>query len=150
MGKKKVSIQSSEEVLKESEKIQSAADKSAAKSAVKKAVSGNIYVKASYNNTIITVTNPKGDVMAWASSGGMGFKGPKKATPFAASKIVETLVEKLNKSGLKDVIVYVNGIGGGRDSAIRSFMNHGYNILAINDVTPVAHNGPTRKKPRRV
>ena len=111
---------------------------------------GRIYIKATYNNTLITVTDDQGNVLAWASAGALAFSGPKKSTPFAASKVVATIAEKVKKSGLTDVGVFVNGFGGGRDSAIRSLINHGFNILSITDVTPIPHNGPKPRKIRRV
>jgi small subunit ribosomal protein S11 len=150
MGKKKVSKQDSSELLKESAAVESAISKSSAKSVSKKADSGRVYIKASYNNTVVTVTDKNGNVLAWATAGALGFKGPKKATPFAASKIIDSLNEKLQKSGLKNVDIYLSGIGGGRDSAIRSIINHGYEVKGIYDVTPIPHNGPRPKKVRRV
>jgi len=80
----------------------------------------------------------------------LGFAGPKKATPFAASKAVSALVEKLKKVGLSEIDVVVKGVGSGRDSAIRSFANQGFNIMSVKDVTPIPHNGPRAKKPRRI
>jgi len=150
MGKKKITTQTSEEALKEANVIASASEKSKNKSTSKKIEDGRVYINASYNNTVITITNTKGGVTAWASAGSLGFGGPKKATPFAASKIVATLSEKIKKSGPFNVDVYVKGIGTGRDSAIRSLINHGFNILSIRDITPVPHNGPRPKKARRV
>jgi len=150
MGKKKIAVQSGEEALKEASAIASAAEKVGRKSVSKKIESGAIYINASYNNTVITITNNKGGVIAWASAGSLGFNGPKKATPFAASKIVAALAEKIKKSGPFNVDVFVKGIGTGRDSAIRSLLNHGFSILSIKDVTPVPHNGPRPKKTRRV
>jgi len=111
---------------------------------------GRVYIKATYNNTIITVTDDQGNVLAWATAGALAFSGPKKATPFAASKIVAAITEKVRKSGPNDVEVYVNGFGGGRDSAIRSLVNQGFNILSITDVTAIPHNGPKPRKVRRV
>ena len=146
MGKKKVVEQSREEVLKEKKEAPKEADVKKAK----KIASGRIYIKASYNNTLISVTDSKGNLVAWASSGSLGFSGPKKATPFASSKIVAVLAEKLKSSGPNDVEVIVRGVGGGRDSAIRSFINHGFNITSIKDVTPIPHNGPRPRKVRRV
>lgn len=116
---------------------------------VRQLESGRIYVKSSYNNTIITVTDDKGEVVAWATAGSTGFSGPKKATPFAASKIVATIVEKTGKTGPKKVDLFVSGIGPGRDSAIRSLANQGFEIMSIKDVTPIAHNGPRAKKERK-
>lgn len=150
MGKKKVISQTSEEAIKEAGAIENAVEKAKSKSVSKKIENGRVYINASYNNTLITVTNEKGGVIAWASSGSLGFSGPKKATPFAASKIVAALSEKLKKSGPINIDVYVKGIGTGRDSSIRSFANQGFNILSINDVTPIPHNGPRAKKVRRV
>src|SRR3989344_880132 len=114
------------------------------------AETGRVYINSSYNNTVITVTDDKGDVMAWATAGVLGFAGPKKATPFAASKVVAAITEKIAKSGPQTIDVYVSGVGPGRDSAIRSLANYGFNITSIKDVTPIPHNGPKQKKPRRV
>ena len=112
--------------------------------------SGRIYIKASYNNTVVTVTDAKGNVLAWATSGSLGFSGPKKATPFAASKVVSAIAEKIAKTGPIEVDVIVAGVGAGRDSAIRSLVNAGFNILSIRDVTPIPHNGPKPVKVRRI
>jgi small subunit ribosomal protein S11 len=116
----------------------------------KKVELGRVYVNASYNNTTVTVTDAKGDVLAWATAGGLGFSGPKKATPFASSKVIAAIAEKVQSTGLRDVHVIVKGIGSGRDSAIRSLINHGFNILSIKDATPIPHNGPRAAKTRRV
>ena len=153
MGKKKVTTQTAEEALKQTAGVDSAAAKVAAVPAAKRSKKielGNVYVNASYNNTTITVTNPKGDVVAWASAGSLGFSGPKKATPFASSKVIAAIAEKIQANGPKDIHVIVKGIGSGRDSAIRSLINHGFNILSIKDATPVPHNGPRPPKVRRV
>ena len=112
--------------------------------------SGRVYVQATYNNTIVSVTDERGNLVAWSSAGALGFAGPKKATPFAASKIVATVVEKIKKSGPHELSVYVNGFGGGRDSAIRSFINQGFIVTSITDVTPIPHNGVRAPKPRRI
>lgn len=111
---------------------------------------GKVYVAASYNNTVITVTDKTGNVLTWASAGSVGFSGPKKATPFAASKIVGVLSEKLRDIGMNELEVHVKGIGGGRDSAVRSFVNQGFQVVSIKDETPIPHNGPRPKKVRRV
>ncbi len=107
-------------------------------------------IQATYNNTMITITDEKGNVLAWSSAGALGFSGAKKATPYAAARIAETVVEKARRFGLMDVAVRVRGVGSGRDSAIRALANHGLNILSIKDVTPLPHNGPRPKKARRV
>lgn len=111
---------------------------------------GRVYINASYNNTVITVTDDRGNVLAWATAGSLGFAGPKKATPFAASKIVSAIGEKVAKTGPQDVDVIVSGVGAGRDSAIRSLANVGFNLMSIRDVTPIPHNGPKAPKTRRV
>lgn len=111
---------------------------------------GKVYISASYNNTVISITDHQGNVLAWATAGGIGFSGPKKATPFAASKIISVLAEKLKGMEFGEVEVFVKGVGGGRDSAVRSLINQGFNVVSIKDVTPVPHNGPRPPKTRRV
>mgnify|MGYP001593704113 FL=1 len=150
MGKKVVTKQTSEEALKEGKKTEVAVAKASEKAVSKKFETGRVYVKASYNNTVISISDDKGNVLAWSTAGALGFSGPKKATPFAASKIIAVLAEKLKKSGPTNVHVIVSGVGGGRDSAIRTLANHGFTILSIKDVTPIPHNGPRPRKVRRV
>lgn len=111
---------------------------------------GNVYVGASYNNTIVTVTDPKGDVLAWASAGSCGFRGPKKATPYAASIVVREVLKKLEGVGLHEVNVFVRGIGSGREATIRAFHANGLQVIGIKDVTPIPHNGCRPPKPRRI
>lgn len=112
--------------------------------------SGNMFVQATYNNTIVTATDLNGNTLAWASAGHCGFKGPKKATPYASSVIIRQLSEKLAPIGLKDVHVFVTGVGGGRDSAVRSLNTSGFNVLSLKDLTPIPHNGCRAPKPRRM
>jgi small subunit ribosomal protein S11 len=151
MGKKKVIEKTSEELLKEENKMEEAMTKaSKSDSSSKKIESGKVYVSATFNNTILSVADKNGNVIAWATAGSLGFSGPKKATPFAASKIVAAVAEKLKKTGIVNVDVIVKGVGAGRDSAVRSLANQGFNILSIKDVTPIPHNGPKPKKVRRV
>lgn len=152
MGKKKVSTQTKEEAIKSSEAVDAKVVKAGAKEATssKKYEKGRAYINASYNNTLIGITDEKGNMLAWGSAGALGFAGPKKATPFAASKVVAALSEKLRKSGPAKLDVFVNGVGGGRDSAVRSLNNQGFEILTIKDVTPIPHNGPRPKKVRRI
>jgi small subunit ribosomal protein S11 len=111
---------------------------------------GRAYIQATYNNTIVTLTDENGNVLSWSSSGASGFKGPKKATPYAASMVVKNAVEKAAESGLKDVNVFVSGVGQGREGAIRAFNANGVNVLSIKDVTPIPHNGCRAPRPRRV
>lgn len=149
MGKKKVTTQSNEEALKEGAAIDAAVTKSGGKKS-KRVEKGKVYVNASYNNTVVTVTDTSGNVLAWASAGSLGFSGPKKATPFASSKVIAAIVEKIQATGPKEVDVIVKGIGSGRDSAIRSLINEGFILNSIKDMTPVPHNGPRPPKVRRV
>lgn len=112
---------------------------------------GRAYINATYNNTMVTLTDPNGDVISWASAGIAGFKGAKKATPYAAQIIAKIAVQKAREEyGLEDVNVFVSGVGTGRESAIRSLNANGLNILAIKDTTSIPHNGCRSKKPRRV
>ena len=111
---------------------------------------GRIYINATFNNTLITVTDAKGDTIAWASSGAMGFKGARKATPYAATTAVEAAVKKAVAVGLSNAEVYIKGPGSGREAAIRALRGSGLNIKAIADVTPMPHNGPRPRKKRRV
>lgn len=152
MGKKKVTTQSEDAAVKETKAVDGAATKAApaASRKAKKVQEGKVYVNATYNNTVVTVTDNTGNVLAWASAGSLGFSGPKKATPFASSKVISAITEKIQASGPKDITVIVKGIGSGRDSAIRSLINNGFNILSIKDATPVPHNGPRPPKTRRV
>ncbi|MDP2631462.1 MAG: 30S ribosomal protein S11 [Candidatus Uhrbacteria bacterium] len=120
------------------------------KRTVKQVPRGRAYIYASLNNTIITVTDPNGNTLAWATAGNCGFKGPKKATPYAASIVVNKIVDKIEPLGVKEVHLIVKGIGSGRDSAIRSLNSKGINILSIKEVTPLAHNGCRAPRQRRV
>jgi small subunit ribosomal protein S11 len=112
---------------------------------------GKAYVQATYNNTIITLTDMQGNVIAWASSGGEGFKGSRKSTPFAAQMAAKTAAQNaMSNAGLQTVEVFVKGPGIGREAAVRSLYQAGLNITKIKDVTPVPHNGCRPKKRRRV
>lgn len=152
MGKKKTTTESADDALKAQEATDSVIAKAAASGSKKskRFEEGKVYVNATYNNTVITFTDMKGNVIAWASSGSLGFTGPKKATPFASSKIIAALVEKTKATGPDKVSVIVKGIGSGRDSAIRSLISNGITVLSIKDATPIPHNGPRPKKVRRV
>jgi len=112
---------------------------------------GKIYISASFNNTLVTITDKEGNTLAWGSSGKVGFKGTRKSTPFAATTAVEkALDEAKEKFGLKEVEIYVKGPGPGRDSSLRAIRASGVRISQIADVTPIPHNGPRPKKKRRV
>lgn len=111
---------------------------------------GRAYVQATYNNTIITLTDLNGNVLSWSSAGQNNFKGPKKATPYAASVIVKDAVEKAKPYGLKNVNVFVKGVGSGREAAVRALNTYGLNTVSIKDITPIPHNGCRHRRPRRV
>ena len=108
------------------------------------------HIHSSFNNTIVTITDVKGNVISWASAGGLGFKGSRKSTPFAAGEVAETAAKKAMEHGLKTVDVFVKGPGSGREAAIRSLQTTGLEISSIKDVTPIPHNGCRPPKRRRV
>ncbi|GAB4536908.1 MAG: 30S ribosomal protein S11 [Thermodesulfovibrionia bacterium] len=112
--------------------------------------SGSAYIQATFNNTIITITDRNGNVIAWSSAGSQGFKGSRKGTPYAAQIASTTAAKKAMGYGLRDVDVYVKGPGAGRESAIRALQIAGLNIKLIKDITPVPHNGTRPPKRRRV
>ena len=118
--------------------------------AEKQISNGRLYVTATFNNTIVTLTDLTGNTLAWASSGSSGFKGTRKSTPFAAITAVETVANKAKAVGMTGCEVYIKGPGPGRDAAIRALRGAGVNISMIADVTPMPHNGPRAKKRRRV
>ena len=111
---------------------------------------GNAYIQSTFNNTLVTLTDPGGNVLSWSSSGAVGFKGSRKSTPFAASQAAEAAAKKAMEHGVRSVDVYVKGPGSGREAAIRSLQAAGLAISAIIDVTPIPHNGCRPPKKRRV
>ena len=113
-------------------------------------VSGRVYVTATFNNTLITITDSNGSTLYSGSAGASGFKGARKSTPFAATTAVENVGRKAWDGGLREVEVYIKGPGAGRDAALRALKMVGFNLTLIADVTPLAHNGPRAKKKRRV
>lgn len=120
------------------------------KSVIRQVSQGCVYIQATYNNTIVTLTDLNGNTLAWSSAGNCGFKGPKKSTPYAASIIVKRAADQVKETGLKEVNVFVKGVGSGRDSAVRALNANGFHVLSIKDVTPLPHNGCRAPKPRRV
>ncbi len=111
---------------------------------------GVVHVTASFNNTIVTITDPNGNVVSWSSSGRKGFKGSRKSTPFAAQMAAEDAAKRAQESGMRSVHVFVRGPGGGRESAVRALAAAGLRVSYIRDVTPVPHNGCRPPKRRRV
>lgn len=124
--------------------------KSSKKKVYKQVLTGRAYIKATYNNTIVTFTDADGNVLSSSSAGANGFRGAKKATPYAASMIVKNAAESLAPYGVKEVHVFVKGVGLGRDAAVRAINANGITILGIKDITPVPHNGCRSRRPRRV
>ena len=144
MGKKKV-------ITKDSKVSENASSsKKTSKTSKKKFLSGILCIEATFNNTRVTLTDKSGNVLASTSAGSLGFKGAKKGTPFAAGKAGSIIGEKAKEMGMKEVDVMVKGVGSGREPTIRSFMANEIDIINIKDMTPVPHNGPKPKKPRRV
>ncbi|OGN04939.1 MAG: 30S ribosomal protein S11 [Candidatus Yanofskybacteria bacterium RIFCSPHIGHO2_02_FULL_44_12b] len=113
-------------------------------------MNGTAYINVSYNNTLVSITDSKGDAIAWSSAGLLGFKGTKKSTPYAANLVAKDCAEKAKKFNLVNIKIVVKGIGPGREAAMRGLAGSGLNILSIMDATPVAHNGVRSPKPRRV
>lgn len=111
---------------------------------------GQAHVKCTYNNTMVTISDMNGAILGWSSSGLLGFKGAKKATPYAATQVVGDVSEKVKKYGISELEVFVKGVGSGREASIRGLANRGFDIQMIKDVTPIPHNGCRPKKPRRV
>ena len=146
--------ESTKSATKSAAKGKVASAKAKAKAKTKKArgqvVEGKAFIHASFNNTIVTLTDMNGNTLSWSSAGVQGFKGPKKATPYAASMIVKDAVEKAADYGLKEVSVFMSGVGQGREGALRALNANGLGILTIKDVTPLPHNGCRQPRPRRV
>jgi len=124
--------------------------KKKAKKIKKQVLKGKANIKCTYNNTIISISDMSGGILGWASSGLLGFKGAKKATPYAATQVVGDVAEKVKKYGVHDLEVYVKGVGSGREASIRALANKGFELILIKDLTPIPHNGCRPKKPRRV
>ena len=151
MGKKRIIKKTEEELLEEREKVEAKVQKEVKIEAPpEKIKEGRVYIFSSYNNTIISLCDSQGNVISWASAGSIGFKGTKKATPFAASKVAEAMTQTIKKLGITKLRIFVKGIGSGRESAIRSLAARGFDIISIADVTPVPHDGPRPPKVRRV
>ena len=151
MGKKHITNPTKEEMIKEGEALKKTMQTEAVKTVSKKTgKEGCMYIFSSYNNTIISLTDASGNVLDSRSAGRLGFKGSKKSTPFAASKIAEALGQIAEKMGIKKVHIFVKGVGSGRESAVRSIANQGFEILSVKDTTPIPHNGCRQRRPRRL
>jgi len=143
MGKRKTQT----EAKKESK---SSATKKSGKRIKIKLSKGRAYIQSTYNNTKVALADLSGNILSWSSSGSLGFKGAKKATPYAATLVAKNVFEKVKKTGLQEIKIIVKGVGSGREAAIRGLAATGLSIVSIKDVTPVPHNGTRQRKPRRV
>ena len=153
MGKKKVITKSQEDTVKETEKVEESLKKGIKVSSNIGRIrisEGRVYITSSYNNTIITLTSAQGQVLSSKSAGSVGFKGTKKATSFAASRVAEAIALIIKKLAIEKITVLIKGIGAGRESALRTLVAQGINIITIKDVTPIPHNGGRPRKVRRV
>ncbi len=144
MGKKRIITKSGGDVSGETK------ERSLSHVSKRRLENGIVHIESTYNNTKLILTDTEGNALVWSSSGSLGFKGAKKGTPFAASKVSEVVAEKAKALGIKEVYVVVKGVGSGRESSIRTLIGKGIEISAIQDRTPIPHNGPRAKKPRRV
>lgn len=120
------------------------------KKAVKHVSQGRIYVRSSFNNTMITATDAQGNALGWVSAGSLNFSGARKSTPYAAQTAMRDLIERMKVLGLSQVEIFVSGVGAGREQAIRALSGTGVSVTGIKDITPVAHNGVRQRKPRKV
>lgn len=146
----KVEVEQKEEVKEEAKAVKAKTPRRKKKKVIRQVSIGRVYIQATYNNTIVTFTDQSGNVLTASSAGRVGFKGPKKSTPYAATMIVQDAAERVKRNGLRDVSVYVTGVGSGREAAVRALNANGFNVLQIKDITPIPHNGCRPKKPRRV
>jgi len=151
MGKKRIVKKTKEELLAETEKIDKAAKRETVIKTSGKITEGRICISSSYNNILVSLTDKGGNVLTWVSAGNLGFKGSRKSTPFAASKVGRTLAERAWKMGIKKVDILIKGVGYGRESALRSLVGAetGLVVTSIKDITPIPHNGCRPPKPRR-
>lgn len=151
MGKKRIIEKGGEESSSKGQvSVQGTSKKAGSASLKRRLGEGRLYILSSYNNTMVNVTDVQGNTLAIISAGALGFKGARKATPFAASKVIDGTLQVLSNRGIERVDVFVKGIGPGRDSSLRSLANKQVEILSIKDITGVPHNGPRAKKVRRV
>ncbi|MDD3498149.1 MAG: 30S ribosomal protein S11 [Candidatus Moranbacteria bacterium] len=149
-GEKKIvkeDIKKEADSVKEAELLQVSSKASKSKRSIFK---GQAHIQCTYNNTMITVSDMNGAVLGWSSAGLLGFKGAKKSTPYAATRVAADVSEKVKKYNLKELMIFIKGVGGGRESSIRGLAGAGFDISLIKDITPIPHNGCRRRKPRRV
>jgi len=150
MGKKRVIKKTEKELLAETEKIDKKLRKEIPISSSQKFRKGRIYISSTYNNTIVTLTDETGNALVARSAGSIGFKGTKKGTSYAASKVAQAVGLVCDKLKIRKVDIFIKGVGGGRNTALKALVNQGLEIESIQDVTPIPHNGCRPKRPRRV
>ena len=150
MGKKRIIRQTQEELLKETQNAKAAQPSVISKKAGSITPEARVYLYSSYNNTLMSLTDERGNVFFHASAGMAGFKGTKKGTPFAASRVAELIAEAARNRGVERIKILVKGVGPGRDTALRTLGAKGMEIASVKDVTPIPHNGPRPPKVRRV
>ncbi|PIR41488.1 MAG: 30S ribosomal protein S11 [Candidatus Yanofskybacteria bacterium CG10_big_fil_rev_8_21_14_0_10_46_23] len=143
MGKKRIVTKEGGSVSKQNVRVSKKARK-------RKVTRGIVHVSSSFNNTIVSIADPNGEVFAWSSSGNLGFRGARKSTPYAATLVAQNAAEKAKVSGLMEVAVRVRGVGPGREAAIRGLISAGLEVTEISDETPLPHNGARPRKARRV
>ena len=146
MGKKRVTLKGDTTPIEE----QSSSKINVSEKTAQRMVRGIAHIQATYNNTLVSITDERGNMIGWSSAGSLGYSGTRKAPPFVAARVAEAAVAKIRKTGIQEIIVKVSGVGSGRDSAIRALANQGLQIISIKDITPLPHNGPRPKKVRRV
>ena len=145
------SVEVAEETTAAAESTETSAEAKKKKKKLKRQIfKGQAHIHCTYNNTKVAIADLNGGILGWSSSGLLGFKGAKKATPYAAAQVVADVSEKVKKYGVSELEVYVKGVGSGREYSIRALANRGFELVAIKDLTPIPHNGCKPKKPRRV
>jgi len=150
MGKKHVATQKEEELLKATNKLSTTKEKEIKVPFAHKFKKAKVYILSSYNNTIITLNDEKGNMFFWKSAGSLGFSGTKKGTPYAGAKVAEIVSDIIKAAGIEEIEVLIKGIGSSRESSLRTLIARGLNIVSIKDVTPIPHNGCKPPKLRRV
>lgn len=150
MGKKRVIKKTEKELLEEKERLEQKLKKETSFKTLKEGARGKIYISSTYNNTLITFTDESGNALFGRSAGSIGFKGTKKGTAYAGSKVAEAIIDVCNKLKIKKVEIFIKGVGGGRASALKTLVNQGLEIESITDITPIPHNGCRPAKSRRV
>lgn len=149
-GETRSSSVTKESLSKNEESGKATPEKSRGKKGKRQVSRGQAHIQCTYNNTMVMLSDAQGGTLAWSSSGLLGFKGAKKSTPYAATQVVADVTEKVRKFQMKEIEVFVKGVGSGREASIRALANNGFELTSIKDITPLAHNGCRPRRPRRV